>query len=79
MFVNNVHTFQNLPIEDKNRKCTDVCCTICTAIFALTMFILSFVVYRPGTFKLTQITITRQTTRSMTAAKHVCSTGQTNN
>jgi len=42
MYKNNVYTFKNLPVEERQRKCTDVCCTIITAIFALTLFILSF-------------------------------------
>ena len=33
---------------EKDRKCTDVICTIVTAIFALVMFILAFVLMNKG-------------------------------
>ncbi len=48
MFRNNVYSFKNLPVEEKQRKRTDCFCTICSSIFALTLFILSFVFYHKG-------------------------------
>lgn len=54
MFRNNVFTFKNLPVEDKLRKRTDCICTICSSIFALTLFILSFVFFRKCNNKIIQ-------------------------
>lgn len=62
MFRNNVYTFKNLPVEEKLRKRTDCCCTIIGALLALTLFILSFVLFRRGITMLIQPTITRSTT-----------------
>lgn len=61
MFRNNVFTFKNLPVEEKLRKRTDCCCTIVGAILALTLFILSFVLFRRGIIKIIQQTITKST------------------
>jgi cobalamin biosynthesis protein CobD/CbiB len=41
MFVKNVYTFRNLPVEESERTWTDCLCTIISAIFALTLFILA--------------------------------------
>jgi len=59
MFRNNVYSFKNLPVEDKERKRTDCICTICSALFALTLFILSFIFFRRGKELLIKKTITR--------------------
>lgn len=61
MFRNNVYTFKNLPVEEKLRKRTDCCCTIIGALLALTLFILSFVLFRHIAVVI-QPTITRSTT-----------------
>lgn len=53
MFRNNVYTFKTLPIEEKQRQWTDCCCTIVTALFALTLFVLSFVFFQKGTVSVT--------------------------
>ena len=41
MFVKNVYTFRNLPVEERERMWTDCICTIIGAIFALTLFIIA--------------------------------------
>lgn len=64
-----MYTFKNFPVEEKNRHKTDCCCTIVSALFALTLFILSFVFYHRGISGLTQRTITRPTTPPMTRVK----------
>lgn len=48
MFQNNVRTFKMLPVESKQRKVTDFLCTIISSIFALTLFVLSVVLFRKG-------------------------------
>jgi len=53
MFKNNVYTFRNFPVEEKQRKWTDCCCTILVALFALTLFILSFCLFTKGNSSLT--------------------------
>ena len=50
MFRNNAYTFKNFPVEEKQRKWTDCFCTICTAIFALSLFILSFIMFHRSIF-----------------------------
>ena len=62
MFVKNVYTFRNLPVEEKERKWTDCCCTIFGAIFALTLFIIACCTFNRGTPPSTQTTSTRSTT-----------------
>lgn len=68
MFKNNVFTFRSFPVEEKERKWTDCCCTIIAALFALTLFILSFFIFSSRTPTLTQITTTESTSPSMTPA-----------
>lgn len=41
MFDEKVLYPTQFPVEERNRKSTDVCCTILSAIFALTMFIVA--------------------------------------
>ncbi len=41
MFDEKVLYPTQFPIEERNRKSTDVCCTILGAIFPLTMFIVA--------------------------------------
>ena len=41
MFVKNVYTFRNLPVEERERMWTDCICTIIGAVFALTLFIIA--------------------------------------
>lgn len=62
MFVKNVYTFRNLPVEEKERKWTDCCCTIIGAIFALTLFIIACCMFNRGTPLYIQITFTKSTT-----------------
>jgi hypothetical protein len=45
MFKNNVYTFRNFPVEEKERKWTDCLCTILAGTFALTLFVLSFFIF----------------------------------
>ncbi len=59
MFKNNVYTFRNFPVEERQRKWTDCFCTILAAIFALTLFVLSFFIFTKGTFVETQRTSTQ--------------------
>lgn len=48
MFDEKVVVPEQLPIQEKNRKSTDVCCTIIGAIFALTMFIVACCMWNKG-------------------------------
>lgn len=50
MFDEKVLYPTQFPIEERNRKSTDVCCTIIGAIFALTMFIVSLTQFNRGTY-----------------------------
>lgn len=68
MFKNNVYTFRNFPVEEKERKWTDCICTILAAIFALTLFISSFVIFKKCTPALTQQTTCSPTSPQMTPA-----------
>lgn len=53
MFRHNAYTFKNFPVEERQRKWTDCFCTICTAIFALSLFILSFIMFHRSNHPLT--------------------------
>lgn len=59
MFVKNVYTFRNLPVEEKERMWTDCCCTILAAIFALTLFIIACASFNRSIPCPTQTTSTR--------------------
>ena len=48
MFDEKVVVPEQLPIQDRNRKSTDVCCTVIGAIFALTMFIVACCMWNQG-------------------------------
>ncbi len=41
MFDEKVLYPTQLPVDERNRKSTDVCCTILSSIFALVMFIVA--------------------------------------
>lgn len=41
MFDEKVLYPSQFPVEERNRKSTDVCCTIISALFALVMFIVA--------------------------------------
>lgn len=49
MFDEKVVYPEQYPIQERNRKSTDVCCTILGAIFALTMFIVACCMWNKGT------------------------------
>mgnify|MGYP003688155047 CR=1 FL=1 len=49
MFDERVLNADQFPITEKNRKSTDVCCTVIGAIFALTMFIVACCLWNQGT------------------------------
>jgi hypothetical protein len=49
MFDEKVVYPEQYPIQERNRKSTDVCCTILGAIFALTMFIVATTMWNKGT------------------------------
>lgn len=60
MFRKNVYTFKNFPVEERERKWTDCCCTIIGALFALTLFVLSFIFFtRSKSYLKLQITFTK--------------------
>lgn len=61
MFAKNVYSFRNFPVEEKERKWTDCCCTIIAAIFSLTMFIIACASWNRSTHPHIQITIFRLT------------------
>lgn len=48
MFDEKVLYPAQFPVEERNRKSTDVCCTILSAIFALTMFIVACCMWNRG-------------------------------
>jgi hypothetical protein len=48
MFDEKVLYPTQFPVEERNRKSTDVCCTIIGAIFALTMFIVACTMWNKG-------------------------------
>ena len=48
MFDEKVVVPEQFPIEERNRKSTDVCCTVIGAIFALTMFIVACCMWNQG-------------------------------
>lgn len=48
MFEEKVLSPSQFPISNQSRVSTDVCCTVIGAVFALTMFVLSFVFWDKG-------------------------------
>lgn len=48
MFDEKVLYPAQFPVEERNRKSTDVCCTILSAIFALVMFIVACCMWNKG-------------------------------
>lgn len=72
MFKNNVYTFRNFPVEEKERKWTDCICTILAAIFALTLFISSFVIFKKCTFDIMQLTSCSPTSQLMILELPAC-------
>lgn len=55
MFAKQIETIDELPlagrqglIADRDRKCTDVCCTICGLLFFLFMLASSLIVFNRG-------------------------------
>lgn len=59
MFDEKVIYPTQFPVEERNRKSTDVCCTIIGAIFALTMFIVACTMWNRGISSITKITLKR--------------------
>jgi hypothetical protein len=49
MFEEKVLLPSHLPLPDRNRKSTDIICTIIGAAFALTLFIAACVMWSKGT------------------------------
>jgi hypothetical protein len=54
MFDEKILYPNQFPVEERNRKSTDVCCTIISAIFALTMFIVACVLWNKGIHLITK-------------------------
>ena len=71
MFVKNVYTFRNLPVEEGERRWTDCLCTIISAIFALTLFILACCTFNRCTNCVTQRITSTSTTRWSRLGRHV--------
>ena len=69
MFDEKISQFSDLPLQgtpsihiDKDRKRTDIICTIIGAIFAITMFVLAWVFLNTSRQLFIQITMSRATT-----------------
>lgn len=50
MFEDKALNPSHLPIQEKNRKSTDIICTVIGAALALTLFITACVVWNRGSF-----------------------------
>jgi len=53
-----------IPVPEHRRVSTDVCCTIISSIFALTLFIIACVFYSSGKLYDSQLAFTPPTSRS---------------
>ena len=69
MFDEKVVYPTQFPVEERNRKTTDVCCTIIGAIFALTMFIVACTMWNKGNTHFIQIALIKLSSDSTAMAK----------
>ncbi len=57
MFDEKVLYPTQFPVEERNRKSTDVCCTIVSAILPIVMFIVALSMWNRGNFCFIQTTL----------------------
>ena len=48
MYNKDVSTPNEFPVEEATRRSTDVCCTVLSSIFALTLFVLACIFFNSG-------------------------------
>jgi hypothetical protein len=53
MFDERVILPEQLPVREKERKCTDCCCTIVSSLFALAMFVTACCLWNKGKYDVT--------------------------